>query len=272
VIRFLCTDLDRTLLPNGPDQEPSGARGALRDHLARHDVRLAYVTGRDVGRVRDAIERWSLPGPDFVAADAGTTIVRIDGGCWRPDEAWAARQAECWGGLDGDAVHDCLDGIDGLTAQSADRQRPFKRSYTVRPDIPRARLRELIERRTRERALPVAVLFSHDPLSDEILLDLVSPLATKRGAVAHLAEALSLEEHEVLFAGDSGNDMDALLSDFPAVLVGNADAETRRQVLAGVRAGGRADRLHQARAPYAAGILEGLEHFAALTPPPWTER
>ena len=266
MIRFLCTDLDRTLLPNGPDQEPPGARGALRDHLARHDVRLAYVTGRDVGRVRDAIERWSLPVPDFVAADAGTTIVRIDGGCWRPDEAWAALQAERWGGLDGRAVHDCLSSdIDGLTAQSADRQRPFKRSYTVSPGVHRAQLCTMIDQRTRKLGLEVAMLFSHDPLSDEILLDLVSPVATKRGAVAHLAEALSVEEHQVLFAGDSGNDLDALLSDFPAVLVGNADAETRQQVLAGMLAGGRADRLYQARAPYAAGILEGLEHFAALT-------
>mgnify|MGYP000671848026 CR=1 FL=1 len=140
--------------------------------------------------------------------------------------------------------------------------------YPETNPVPEAELTERLARG----GLQAGLLFSHDPLSDEILLDLVSPLATKRGAVAHLAEALSLEEHEVLFAGDSGNDMDALLSDFPAVLVGNADAETRRQVLAGVRAGGRADRLHQARAPYAAGILEGLEHFAALTPPPWTER
>ena len=264
VTRLLCTDLDRTLLPNGAALEPPGARRALGAHLAQHDVRLAYVTGRDIGRVHDAIERWALPVPDFVAADAGTTIVRVDGGAWSGDEAWAMLQRDHWGGRDGAAVHACLDGVDGLLAQPGDRQHRFKRSYTVLRDTQRARLRDAIEQRTRRQGLAVSMLFSHDPLSDETLLDLVSPLATKRGAVAHIARALSFEEHEVLFAGDSGNDLDALVSDFPAVLVGNADAETRRLVLQSLEAGARADRLHQAKAPYAAGIVEGLEHFAAL--------
>lgn len=263
MIRFLCSDLDRTLIPNGSTPEPEGARRRLGEHLARHAIRLAYVSGRDVGRVLDAIERWGLPVPAFMAADAGTTILRQERGLWQPDEAWTALQSDHWGGRDGDAVHACLHGIDALLAQSSDRQRPFKRSYTVFKGTNLPRLQRLIEERTEAEGLSVATLFSHDPLSDETLLDLVSPVATKRGAVAHMASALSLDTHQVLFAGDSGNDLDALSSDFPAVLVGNADATTRRLACQGVSDGAHPERLYQAHSAYAAGILEGLEHFSA---------
>jgi len=261
VIRLLCTDLDRTLIPNGPAREPKDARRHLADYLTRHGIRLAYISGRDTGRVQEAIERWALPVPDFMAADAGTTILRLEQGHWQPDEAWAALQRERWGGRDGRAVHACLRGIDALIAQAGDRQHPFKRSYTVLKGTHLPQLQRLIEERTEAQGLDVAMLFSHDPLTDETLLDLVSPIATKRGAVAHLASALGLETREVLFAGDSGNDLDALTSEFPAVLVGNADAPTRILARQSVATGRHAGRLYQASASYAAGILEGLVHY-----------
>jgi hypothetical protein len=66
-----------------------------------------------------------------------------------------------------------------------------------------------------------------------------------------------------VFAGDSGNDLDVLLSDVPAVLVANADAEVRRQAEKAHR-----DVLYLAQGGYlgmngnySAGILEGIAHF-----------
>jgi hypothetical protein len=70
--------------------------------------------------------------------------------------------------------------------------------------------------------------------------------------------------HEnTVFAGDSGNDLDVLLSDIPAVLVANADAEVRS-----LAAGAHKDTLYIARGDYlgmngnySAGILEGVAHY-----------
>jgi hypothetical protein len=67
---------------------------------------------------------------------------------------------------------------------------------------------------------------------------------------------------DTLFAGDSGNDLDVLASDIPAVLVANAEAGIRER-LSGKKGGA----LHIAKGflgmngNYAAGILEGAAHF-----------
>ena len=77
---LLCTDLDRTLLPNGPQAESPEARRHFAVLTARPEVTLAYVTGRHQALVRQAISDYSLPSPDYVLADVGTTIYEIAGG------------------------------------------------------------------------------------------------------------------------------------------------------------------------------------------------
>ena len=66
-----------------------------------------------------------------------------------------------------------------------------------------------------------------------------------------------------MFAGDSGNDLDVLISDIRSVLVANADAETKRRA---EKASGEA--LYVAKGGYlgmngnySAGILEGAAHY-----------
>ena len=52
---MLCTDLDRTLIPNGPS---SGSRAAMREFdrlVQRPEVTLAFVTGRNLDQVRSAV-------------------------------------------------------------------------------------------------------------------------------------------------------------------------------------------------------------------------
>ena len=94
---LLCTDMDRTLIPNGESPESPRARtlfGKLCDHP---DVTLVYVTGRDMGRVHEGIRSYDLPTPDHVIADVGTTIMTRGGerlvewdACIEPD--WGGRR------------------------------------------------------------------------------------------------------------------------------------------------------------------------------------
>jgi len=74
---LLCTDLDRTLIPNGAQPESSGARKCF-NHLVNHpDITLVYVTGRDKALVQNAITYYHLPIPDYVIADVGATIYKL---------------------------------------------------------------------------------------------------------------------------------------------------------------------------------------------------
>ena len=66
---LLCTDLDRTVLPNGPQPEPAGARRCFAAFAACPEVTLAYVTGRHRHLVEQAIHDYGLPRPDVVFSD-----------------------------------------------------------------------------------------------------------------------------------------------------------------------------------------------------------
>ena len=66
---LLCTDLDRTLLPNGPQPESQGARMLFKRLAERPEVTLAYVTGRHRKLVEKAISLYRLPLPNYVITD-----------------------------------------------------------------------------------------------------------------------------------------------------------------------------------------------------------
>ena len=62
---LICTDLDRTLIPNGLDAESPVAERLFAALAARPDVTLAYVSGRHRDLVEEAMTEYQLPLPDF---------------------------------------------------------------------------------------------------------------------------------------------------------------------------------------------------------------
>ncbi len=93
---LVCTDLDRTLLPNGREPESPGARKWFKKLAALPDVTLAYVTGRDQQLVRDAIREYDLPIPHFVLADVGSSIYVCSDREWISFPGWQAHIAQGW--------------------------------------------------------------------------------------------------------------------------------------------------------------------------------
>ena len=85
---LLCSDLDRTLLPNGPQAESADVRERFASIVSRPEVPLAYVSGRHRGLVVQAMINYRLPRPDFVIDDVGTTIYEITATDWRPWDEW----------------------------------------------------------------------------------------------------------------------------------------------------------------------------------------
>ena len=94
---LIATDLDRTLLPNGAEPESPGAREMFARLVSRPEVTLAFVSGRHRELVEDAIEEFSLPQPDFVIGDVGTSIYHVDAPGHAPADhryaAWRGRRA-----------------------------------------------------------------------------------------------------------------------------------------------------------------------------------
>lgn len=263
---LLGTDLDRTLLPNGPQPESPGAREAFARLAAHPEVTLVYVTGRDPARVDEAIRRYDLPVPDVLIGDVGATIAERDGDAWRRDRGWDEELAADWAGRSGPELAARLADLPDLRPQDPTRQARFKLSWFVPADgtDPTAEITARLD------AIGVrcSVIRSRDELTGEGLLDVLPAAADKAQALVHVVRERGFAPDEVLFAGDSGNDLRVLAGGFPAVLVANAAEDVRREARRLAARNGHPERLHCAgggplgwNGNYAAGILEGVLHF-----------
>ena len=265
---LLCSDLDRTLLPNGFQPESPQARPLLR-RLAEHpDITLAYVSGRHLALIEAAIEEYELPLPDFAVGDVGTRIYRRDRDSWRVWEQWSQHIAPDWVGHAREELAQWLDDLDGIALQEAEKQSRFKLSYYAAHDIDHAALLAEMQRRLQARGVNAGLIWSVDETTATGLLDVLPAAATKVGAVRFLMVELGFEESNTVFAGDSGNDLPVLISGIPAVLVANATDEVRADAEWGLQQAAGANRLYCAtggfrgmNGNYAAGVLEGLLHF-----------
>lgn len=265
---LLSTDLDRTLLPNGAAPESPGARRLFARVAAQPEVVVAYVTGRDRGRVEAAIEAYALPIPDLVVADVGTTVYDLRGGGWERWERWDEAIGPDWGGRTRADVAALLADLPDLVPQEPSRQGRFKASWHVALDADRAALDRAIATRLQGASVRAARVWSVDEAAGVGLLDVVPASATKVHALRFVAESLAVPPADVLFAGDSGNDLPVLASAIPSVLVANARPEVAAEALRLAEAAGTREFLYLARGGwrglngcYAAGILEGLAHY-----------
>jgi hypothetical protein len=266
---LICTDLDRTLIPNGPATEsPDAARlfGLLAE---RPEVTLAYVSGRHRELVEAAMAEYDLPVPDFVIGDVGTTIYRVGKGLdWQRYAAWEKVIARDWGGRDHASLADLLSNLKGLERQEASRQNRFKLSYYIDDPDDSAELGTIVNNRLQSAQVQARVVVSIDEISGQGLLDVLPRNASKRHAIEALMEDEGFTRDETVFCGDSGNDLEVLGSPIPAVLVANALAEVKLEATRRSHQAGCADRLYIARGGfrgmngnYRGGMLEGIAHY-----------
>jgi HAD superfamily hydrolase (TIGR01484 family) len=265
---LLCSDLDRTLIPNGPQAESPRARALLRELARRPEITLAYVSGRDRALIEAAIREWRLPVPAYAIGDVGTTIYEVRDGKWRPWSEWAREIAPDWNGLDRDELAALFADLDGLILQPPEQQGAFKLSYHASRAAPGGTLLAEVQRRLAARHVRASLIWSLDEARGLGLLDVLPAGATKQHAVRFLMAHRGFREEHTVFAGDSGNDLPALTGGLQAVLVRNAAEGVRQEALRLVEANGNLDRLYLARGGflgmngcYAAGVLEGLAHF-----------
>lgn len=265
---LLCADLDRTILPNGPQEESPIARPLLKALAERPELTLAYVSGRNEKLQKEAIEAYGLPVPDFAIGDVGTTIYETGGQRWKPWAEWTAEIAEDWRGFDGEDLAGLFKDFQALRLQEPEKQGLFKLSYYAPADIGRAELISEMRRRLGGRGVRASLIWSVDEAAGVGLLDILPEGATKLHAIRFLMEKKGFSEAGTVFAGDSGNDLPALASGLNAVLVRNAAEDVRDEAAALAESRGVRDKLYLARGGflgmngyYTAGVLEGLAHF-----------
>lgn len=276
---LICTDLDRTLIPNGPAPESPAAEQLFAALVAQANVTLAYVSGRHRALVEDAMAEYHLPLPDFVLGDVGTTIYRVESEqTWRRHEPWEQSIAEDWCGLGHSDLADLLADLPGLRLQEPFKQNRFKLSYYVDDHADTAVLQRMVASRLARAGVRARQVPSRDDISSVGLLDVLPLRASKRHAIEALMEIEGFKLCQTVFCGDSGNDLEVLVSPIPAVLVANAQPEIKQQAVLLAEQAGCKSQLYIARGGfldlngnYRGGMLEGIAHYH----PPvgeWLER
>jgi sucrose-6F-phosphate phosphohydrolase len=266
---LICTDLDRTLIPNGPQSESPAARETFCALAARPEISLAYVSGRHRALVVSAISSYVLPVPDYVVADVGTTIYEVeDRKTWHHLKSWDEQIAADWNHLSHTELKQLLSDVPALRLQESRKQNRHKLSYYVPLHADRDALSALISQRLESEGVRASLVWSIDEPAGIGLLDVLPAGATKFHAVCALIERLGLTAAQTVFCGDSGNDIEVLVSHIPAVLVANAQPEVRAAAKALAAEKGYSDQLYCANGGfagmngnYAAGLIEGLVHY-----------
>jgi len=269
---LLASDLDRTLLPNGLQEESPAARPLLRA-MGRHpEIALAYVSGRHLALVDAAIAEFDVPVPAYVIGDVGSTIYYRENGRWLPWTQWSDAIAPSWNGYTGAQLMPLFEDLQALRLQEPDRQTTHKLSYYTATDIDREALLAQMQRRLAERGVRASLIWSMDETSGTGLLDVLPETATKLGALRCLMQAHGFALTDTVFAGDSGNDLPVLTSELQGVLVANAQPGVREEALRLARAAGHERQLYLAHGAflgmngnYCAGVLEGLVHYIPRT-------
>ncbi len=266
---LICTDLDRTLIPNGPESESRDARRLFSRVVARPEVTLAYVSGRDRGRVERAIANYCLPVPDFVIGDVGTTIYQVGPDLnWRRQTAWEEEIGKDWGGRTHADLKALLRDLPDLRPQEHSKQNRFKLSYYLPLHADRDALSAVIRHRLDSAGTQASLIWSNDEPQGIGLLDILPARASKYHAIEALIQMHGFDYGNTVFSGDSGNDIEVLASPVPAVLVANSQSDVRELARRLADETGHGDALYIAHGGflnmngnYSAGILEGIAHY-----------
>ena len=224
---LLCTDLDRTLIPNGPQPESKLARKKFNHFISNKNVTLVYVTGRGQFLVQQAIKNYNIPQPDFVIADVGANIYHIVDKNWIHLEQWDADISHDWNGKSNKDLQRLLSHFKDIRLQDYSKQKRHKLSYFVPLYIKQESLLKEIEICLQEENVKANLIWSVDDSASIGLLDILPLSANKKHAIEFLMKEYGFALDETIFAGDSGNDISVMKSPIQSILVANATEDVK---------------------------------------------
>lgn len=268
-MKILATDLDRTLIPNGKQKYDSSL--SLFKHLVKQNkIKLIYVTGRNLKLTNEAIKNYYLPKPDYLIANVGSRIYKYKNKKLITDKKWfnyLNKKTKTW---DIKKFKKILKEVPGLKIQEKEKQDKYKLSYYVNLKKEKDILKK-IKLDLGKISQDVKIIYSHDYPKKRGLLDILPKNATKIGAINFLVKELKIPKENIICAGDSGNDLQMLTSDYKTIIVKNANKKLKREIKKIRRSKQTIRNLYIAKnkkigklklnGNYVSGIIQGLVYF-----------
>lgn len=268
-MKILATDLDRTLLPNGSWEKDEGAIELFNRLTEEHGVLVVYVTGRNLDLTEKAIREFGVRHPNVLVGDVGTSIREYENGEWKFDEGWISHVKQASPNWDAAGIKSAISDIEGIREQEQEHLNQFKQSYYV-DHSKKDQILEQVDALVKGKFDEV-IIYSFDSQDGKGLLDFLPNSATKQTALEYVSEEFKSAKENVVFCGDSGNDIFPLTAGFRGVLVRNAD----QQLVENVRLAANknpAIKLYFAEGGfrglngyYTSGVIEGAYHYGIFS-------
>ena len=266
---LLCTDMDRTVIPNGFQPEHPDARMLFKQFCSVAGVTLAYVTGRHIELVKDAIYNYALPKPSYVISDVGTKIYHMVQDEWLEMPEWETEIGKDWKGKTPEDIKQLLTPVSELILQESSKQNTHKLSYYLPLYLDNEDVIGRMKNALSKADIDVSIIWSLDEPKNTGLIDVLPRNATKLHAIEFLQNKLKYSHEQVIFAGDSGNDLPVLTSPLNAVLVANASTDIKAEARQLALENNNSQALYIANntdfnldGNYSAGVLQGVWHYA----------
>ncbi|OAB62240.1 alpha,alpha-trehalose-phosphate synthase [Leptolyngbya valderiana BDU 20041] len=231
---ILATDLDGTFLGGS-----EGDRTEFYQYLQHHRDRvlLIFVTGRDLGLVKELYEEPVFPRPDYIIGDVGTSVT-----CGKTFEPLAEVQnwiSDRWQNANA-RVKALLKDEPGLNLQPIEPQ--YRVSYYYDPDAFRDSTLDKLENAGFDAIL-----------SADRFLDVMPKGVAKGPTLLKTLAALALETDHTVVAGDTLNDLSLFDTGLKGIAVGNAEPKLVDRVQ-------QMPHVYISQHPGASGIWDGLKY------------
>jgi len=201
-------------------------------------VALVYVTGRHLSSAQSLISTESLPTPNLLITDVGTSIYKSAE--LVEDLEWKARMENDW---QPKKILEIATNFPMLNRQELPDDRRI--SFTVSESLEAV---HEFNKALLDASIAHTFIFSSNRDID------VLPLGAGKGnALEYALDRYAMEGVQLLIAGDSGNDRDMLSLGHPSVIVGNAQPELQEIE--------PCENLFRANENCAGGIHEAWLHF-----------
>ncbi len=234
-----------------------------------NDVLVIYVTGRNLALTEKAIKEYGVRYPDILCGDVGTSIRKFVNGAWQFDEGWVEHVKKTSPRWDALAIRDAVAAIASMREQESEHLNQFKQSYYVEHEKKKQVLRE-VDKRVKGKYDEV-IVYSFDSLDGKGLLDFLPASATKQTALEYVVEEFGARKEDVVFCGDSGNDIFPLTAGFRGVLVRNADDQLVKNVQRamddspGLEVYFAKGNFKGLNGYYTSGVIEGAYHYGIFS-------
>ena len=259
---LLASDMDGTVIPLEltleREREIATLKGSVED---APELILAYVTGRDLPLALKGIRDHRLPEPAILVCDVGTSVYHRTPSGFVADGGYQRLMEEASGGLDVREARHRMARVPGLILQPEDRQTKVKLSYYLPPNSDHQEVLVSVHRVLEDLGGRLQAVYSVGAPHGRGLLDLLPAGVAKDFAIRYLHDHTAVAPERVVYAGDSGNDLAAMLCGYRVIVVGNATPDLRRELLVRGREMGLLDLVYFADDFYAAGVMEGCRHF-----------